>query len=103
MNVRAMERGDGRCVGNCLDRGRVGIVDDDRGILVQAQATGILQHLQPKCEITITHNTVAMERGASRNGPVMPDARDDIITTAAAVGISTLRNTVYNLLTSLQL
>ena len=36
MNVRAMERGDGRCVGNCLDRGRVGIVDDDRGMLVQA-------------------------------------------------------------------
>jgi len=37
----AMERGnervgDGRRVGNCLDRGRVGVVDDDRGILTQA-------------------------------------------------------------------
>jgi len=54
MDVRAMERGDERVVGNGVDRGRVGVVDDDRGILVQAQATGILQHLQPKREITIT-------------------------------------------------
>ena len=51
--------------------------------------------------MTITHNTVAMERGPSRNGPVMSDARDDTITTAAAVGISTPRNTVYNLITTL--
>jgi len=36
MNVRAMERGDERVVGNRVDRGRVGVVDDDRGMLVQA-------------------------------------------------------------------
>jgi len=36
MDVRAMERVDGCNVGNCLDRGRVGVVDDGRGMLVQA-------------------------------------------------------------------
>ena len=69
MNVRAMERGDEHVVGNGVDRGRVGVDDDDRGMLVQAQATGILQQLKPKREITITHSTVAMERGPSRNEP----------------------------------
>ena len=37
MDVRAMERGDERVVGNSVDRGRVGVDDDDRGMLVQAQ------------------------------------------------------------------
>ena len=32
--VPAMERGVGRGVDNGLDRGRVGVVDDDRGMLV---------------------------------------------------------------------
>jgi len=63
MNVRAMERGDECDVGNGVDRGRVGVDDDDRGMLVQAQATGILQHLQPKREIKITHNIVANGKG----------------------------------------
>jgi len=36
MDMRATKRGDERIVGNCLDRGRVGVVDDDRGMLIQA-------------------------------------------------------------------
>jgi len=42
-----------------------------------------------------------IKKWAPGNKAIMSDARDDTITTAVAVGISTPRNTVYNLITTL--
>ena len=83
----------GRSVGNGVDRGRAGVVDDDGGMLVQASKQ--LEYYG------ICNGKGTIKKWASSNKAVMSDARDDTITTAVAVGISTPRNIVYNLITTL--